>query len=230
MWSKSECLETDEVSVLLLLSWNLCEGVDTGGEGAALPVIKMLLNASTSMAGLPGPDLGCPSPSGSPLSCCSSRVCCRPIEASFVANVRANGLFGAPGTDVPSVDRGGSEPEFRLVFWRACSRSESAVAVESESSSSGTACGGGGDIWPEDSRRGTSSGDCGGVCIFTVFFFVEVLIGAALHQVSHLLPSHPKALYPLYAVNFGKRTRCRRISMRVLVRKTTGVFPPKRIA
>ena len=80
---------------------------------------------------------------------------------------------------------GESGPEFRLVFRDARSNSESAVAVESESNSSlWMGGGGGGDTRPDESLRGTSSGDCGGLRIFTFFFEACFLLGADHDDVS----------------------------------------------
>ena len=107
--------------MLLLLSGKRSEGVDIGGDGAALPVRSMLLNTSTS-SGRFWVSPPCP-----PDSVDCSVVCCSPNAASLVANVREKGLYPGPG----AAEIGTSEPEFHLV---ARSKSESAVAVESDSS------------------------------------------------------------------------------------------------
>ena len=132
------------------------------------------------------------------LSSCPSLALCNPKAASLLANVRANGFDGAPepppaggavaglcaplGICSPIPPPGANDPEFLLVFLTACSISSSAVAVVSESSSSllSVFSGGGGELRPAESRRGISSGDCGGVWILTRFSFLPILKGATL--------------------------------------------------
>lgn len=132
---------------------------------------------------------------------CPSFDFCKPKAASLVANVLAKGLYGAvPGVVAGlsaalgawTAPGGGSDPEFLLVLRMACSMSESAVAVVSESSSEESVfSGGGGETRPADSLRGTSSGDCGGVWILTLFSFLPILKGAVCQYrqcISPILP------------------------------------------
>lgn len=129
----------DEVSVLLPLS---CGCLEAGEEvpfvgGTALPVRRIFLKASTSIAGL-----------GRCASVAAESCCWRPKLASLVASVLANGLYGAFIPPAMPAAGGGSEPEFLRVLRDACSRSESAVAVESDAASSSSSSlweGGGGD-------------------------------------------------------------------------------------
>ena len=152
----------------------------------------MFLNISTSMPFFP------PSGFDVVLSSCPSFDFCSPKAASLVANVLANGLYGAaPGPGVTAglcaallevciVSGCGREPEFLLVFRNACSISESAVAVVSDPSSSSedVLSGGGGETLPAESLRAGSSGDCGGVWILTRFSFLPILNGATRHSQS----------------------------------------------
>lgn len=190
--SKSECCDRDDAFVLLLLSSKRCVGPGTGGDGTALPVMRIFLNWSTSMAGRgPLPFFCIPSPSAHPVSSLPSLTCCSPNAASLVAKVFANGFKGAPEADAPGTGSDCSEPELRRVFRDACSKSESAVAVEPESSSSSWCSGGGGgggETRPEDSLRGSSSGDCGGDWMTTrlVVFFADTLLEAMHRNVSFL--------------------------------------------
>ena len=162
------------------------EGTGAAGDGTALPVKSMFLNSSTSIAGRPtvlceGSSLARIVPSWPSLTCCN------PKAASLVASVLAKGLYGAPEADAPGNESGCSDPEFRLVFCDACSKSESAVAVESESLSP-IGCsggGGGGDMRPDDSLRGIS-GDSGGESMTTFFFFADIYLAATYRHVSYI--------------------------------------------
>jgi hypothetical protein len=83
--SNRDCRDTEDVSVLLLLSsgrWG-CVCCVTGGEGLALPVIRRFLNISTFILGGP---VGFSLPRSSVVARCNPRC------ASLVANVLANGL------------------------------------------------------------------------------------------------------------------------------------------
>lgn len=193
----------DEVSVLLpLLSFGrekvvfgaaevvaVAPTTPEGGEGVALPVKRMFLKASTSSAALPLPP---PPPClcSFPCSCAFSLL--NPNPASPLANVRANGLYGALIVAAAPAFGLGSEPEFLLVFFNASSNSESAVAVESDSCSlsSSAEAGGGGDpglplasaadnLLPAFSELYCSSGESGGDWILTRFFFVRLVVAAA---------------------------------------------------
>lgn len=201
----------EDVSVLLLLlSWGLekvvlgaAEGVAVapatleGGEGVALPVNRMFLKASTSSAALPLP-LPAPCLCSFPCSSAFSRI--NPTPASLLANVFANGLYGALISLAGALSGEGSDPEFLVVFFNASSSSESAVAVESDSSplSSTVVAGGGGDpALPLASAADSllaplpsvnwASGESGGVWILTRFFFVRF---AAAESSEHDLPAH----------------------------------------
>lgn len=66
--SNRDCRDTEDVSVLLLLSCGRCgcEGCVTGGEGLVLPVMSRFLNMSTFILG--GPPCGLSVPRSSLLS------------------------------------------------------------------------------------------------------------------------------------------------------------------
>lgn len=190
------------MSVLLLLS-SCCRGIvavgarptapapvacPVGDEGAALPVMRMFLKASTSRAGLPAPCLS---------AVASSCDVFSPLCPSTVASVLAKGLYGnfiPPSAVAVGAFKGGSAPEFRLVLLLASLNSSSPV-VESESVSSSLSsnlaagCGGGGgdsarvaESEAERRRRSLSAGlyaNSGelGDTIVTRFFFVRVGFG-----------------------------------------------------
>lgn len=175
-----DCRDTEDVSVLLLLSCGRA-GCVTGGEGLALPVIRRFLNMSTFILGGPAADFSLPR---------SSVVArCRPACASPVANVLANGLYGARIIPADTGGGSGSAPsEFRCVLSRACWRFGSAVdvAVVAATSSGVTVTGGGGGdpAFPSDNRlglSGDSTGDCGGEMICTRFLgFPFFVLGGAV--------------------------------------------------
>jgi hypothetical protein len=183
VWSNRDCRDTEEVSVLLLLSCGRCGcvGCVTGGEGPALPVKRRFLNMSTFILGAP--------PAGLSFPRSSAVARCSPRCASLVAKVLANGLYGARIVFAGTGGGSGSEPsEFRWVFRRACCRSWSAVDVAfvAATSSGVTVTGGGGGepVLPSDNLLGLSSdstGDWGGEMICTRFlgFPFFVLGGAA---------------------------------------------------
>lgn len=178
----------DEVSVLLLLSFGRPdEGPDNPG-GSGAPVINMFLNASIPRAGFL-----CSFPLS---SSCSVRF---PNAASLVANVLANGLYGALIAPGPGRLGGGRGPEFRAAFIVACHKSESPLAIGSPScpsTSFGSRSGGGGDgalaaesdadsLRPSCSWVCVNSGECGGDWILTVFFFFVRFGGATSRQHRH---------------------------------------------